>query len=251
MPAINRIMNNIEKIIKPYIKEEYFLLLMGSIFLLGIVGIWITKAIYVRLNAKAQNMVTSENKLLKKIKTKYENYAAVNGTVTNSAIMVEKYINQYKVLGLKFADICKVSGKCAVLALMASGIMAFYLYNVGYEKSSIINYLIVGMYVGVVLDIYQRSQQLDQLKNELLCTITDFLENTLTSRGLRQDRIKDVIADMAETEEKTDTNINPGYQRLVENYQQEVLHTDLEEDSGIKKLREQEWIINEVLSEFL
>jgi len=255
MPDINVLIEKGLHIINPYLNEKYFLYLMGSIFLLGIVGQTLTGSIYGRLIKKAKNMLTTENKTLKKIKIKYENYAALNGTVTNSEIMVRQYINRHKIIGIPLRDIKKISDNCALLAITVSAIVSIMSYVKGYENMTIISYGFVGCFVAYALGIYEKSQGVETKFDELICMITDFLENTLSSKGLRQERTNRTLRQQIETEEskeKYEETISQ-QDKLVENYQQKVFHLNLEslDEESDDEMVKQEKIINEVLAEFL
>lgn len=270
MPEILKISKDILEFMNPYLKKEYFLCIIGSIFLLGIVGQWVTKAVYGRLIKKAENMVSTKNKMLKQIKMKFENCKAVNGVVANPSLMVERYIKKYRFLGITLSGLSRITNVCAVLCLALGGVTGFALYELETEKLTAIFYVIAGGFMAFALDIYSRSTGIEDKEGELICIITDFLENTLNCKARRQERTAETIKMMEEVEEnrkeKSDTKIvsfnkegtNISLEdRLKENYEPEVFHKDLDDEiayskkADIDSLREQEYIISEVLGEFL
>lgn len=246
MPELLQNVNEISELIKPYLNQKYFLYIMGSIFLLGIVGQWITKAIYDRLIKKAADMVSPKNKMLRQIKMKFENHKAVNGVVANPTLMVERYINRYKFMGISLGGFAKISNVCAVMCLAIGGLTGLVLYEMNYDDSTAVFCVCVGMFLAFALDIYSRSVRIDIKEGELVCIITDFLENTMNLTERRQDRTAETLQMLAEAEAK---NEEKKQKRNVEWYMEEDDSDD--RVAELKAIREQEYIINEVLAEFL
>ena len=70
------------------INEDSFLLIAGSLFLLGIVTKWIVMRNYGRLIRKAENINQTRNATIRQIKTKYDSIKQVNGKVENPRLFV-------------------------------------------------------------------------------------------------------------------------------------------------------------------
>lgn len=270
MPEILKIAKDTLEMINPYLKKEYFLGVIGSIFLLGIVGQWITKAVYGRLIKKAENMVSPKNKMLKQIKMKFENCKTVNGVVANPTLMVERYIKKYRFLGITLGGMSRFTKICAVLCLVFGGAVALVIYEMSVEKSPALFYAMVSVFVAFALDICARSSGIEEREGELICIITDFLENTLNCKARRQERTAETLKMMEEAEAREqegagqkivsfhrDEGKISAEDKFKENFEPEILHKSLEEEgfyeqkADIDALREQEYIISEVLGEFL
>lgn len=252
MPEILNFSNDILEYVNPYLNKRCFLCTMGSIFLLGIVGQWITGAVYRGLIKKAENMVSPKDKILKQIKMKFENCKAVNGVVANPSLMVIRYINKYKFMGITLRGLSRITNICAVLCLAIGGIAGIIQYELDRDSAIVSFYVLVGCFLAFALDIYARSVRLDLKEGELVCIITDFLENTLNCKERRQERTARTLEMMSEQE----TNQIAPEDKLVINYEPEVMHKNIEDKENYKKpdadtLREQEYIISEVLGEFL
>lgn len=250
MPEILKLSNDILEYLNPYFNKRYFLCVMGSIFLLGIVGQWITGAVYRGLIKKAENMVSPKNKMLKQIKMKFENCKAVNGVVANPSLMVERYINKYRFMGITLGGLSRVTNICAVLCLAIGGGIGIMLYGLKYNNSEISFYVMTGCFLAFALDIYARSIRNDLKEGELVCIITDFLENTLNCKERRQERTAETLQMLAENEKQE------AEKRFAQSYESDDDYKKMDEESAYKKtdmdaLREQEYIINEVLGEFL
>ena len=229
--------NDIKKYIDPFLSKECFLYFMGGIFLLGIVAQWVSSVVYGSLIRKAKNMVSTRNKTLKQIKMRFENSRAINGMVANSTLMVEKYINRYKFMGIKLGNITKITYRCAMIALFASGVTGCFLYETHHDKVQIFSYVAVGCFVAFGLDIYARSVKLEQKESELICVITDFLENTVDATVRRKERaaIENKVAKaQGEAEKQNGENNN---NNVESDSKLEVLSTDLEEEE--LKIREE------------
>lgn len=225
--------NDFKKYIDPFLSKECFLYFMGGIFLLGIVGQWISSAVYGSLIKKARNMVSTKNKTLKQIKMRFENARAVNGVVGNSTLMVEKYINKYKFMGMTLGTLTKITYRCAVFALFVSGATGCFLYETHHEKIQIVAYVAVGCFVAFALDIYARSVKLERKEGELVCIITDYLENTVDATIRRKER---AAQDLKKLEEQNDAGKMENGN--AENYKNSVNGVDIVSTDLVEEDRE-------------
>lgn len=304
MPEILEISKDTLEYINSYINQRYFLYVIGSIFLLGIVGQWVTKAVYGRLIRKAENMVSTKNKMLKQIRMKFENCKAVNGVVANPSIMVERYIKKYKFLGITLGGLSRITNMCALICLIIGAATGFVVYQFETGRITFIPYILTGVLTAFALDLYSRSSGAKEKEGELVCIITDFLENTLNCKARRQERTAETLKMMENEQENGMTNpdeaANAAYSgeggkmadvgkmgkrvdsglawekagnkdkivafnkeeispedKFKENYEPDILHKELDDDAwgaeekDIDALRKQEYIISEVLGEFL
>lgn len=246
-----------ELFLNEYLRQEYFLGVLGSIFLFGIVARLMTMSVYDRLIRKSENMMSTKNKTLKQIKTKYENSKAVNGSMANPSLMVERYINKYKFMGISLRKLSGITEKCCLLCLGIGGLAGLYSYNINRLCFRALIYVAAGAMAAYWLDLFSRSTGLGEKHNEIVCIITDFLENTMDIRDKRVERAGKLAEQLdIQIEEEEDG-------RLTYNPEPDVVHTDIEEwekevqqknriqrSQAENMVRRQEYIISEVLGEF-
>lgn len=272
MPDILKMLKDNTELINQFFNKRYFLCTIGSIFLLGIVAQMITNRAYIRLIKKSENMVSPKSKILKQIKMKFENSRAVNGVVANSTIMVERYINKYKILGISLGKMSRITNVCEVLCLFIGGVSGYLAYEVKGQMLIALTYVLVGAFMAYMLDVFSRSLRIDLKEKELLCIITDFLENTLNCKERRQERTARTLLSLKKMQENGTDADDRERKRLADedkerkvdlkdkfvvNYEPDLIHTDLNGDNEMdvadndSTLTEKELIINQVLAEFL
>lgn len=210
------------------LNKGYFLALLGSIFLLGIVSKCIVMWNFDRMIKKADNMDSPKNNTLRQIKLKFESIKTVNGTVANPMLLVRRYINRCKWGIFYLETINKFAGWCGLLCVGIGGASGYILYNQGYGKTTAMSYILVAFYFALALFVVEQSVRTKDKQTELIYIITDFFENSVNLR--EQVKMKDY------------------------DYEIKLEDNSLEEEKikeNIEITREQEKIINEVLGEYL
>ena len=69
---ISELNNILEKTVPKFINEKNFLLIAGSIFLLGVVTKWLVMRNYAKLIRRAENINHTKNVTIRQIKIKYD-----------------------------------------------------------------------------------------------------------------------------------------------------------------------------------
>ncbi|MFQ9514283.1 MAG: hypothetical protein ACLRZ9_00500 [Eubacterium sp.] len=213
-----------------FINEKYFLWLMGSIFLLGVVTKWIVMLNYGRLIRKAENMTNPKNATLRQIKMKFDSIKQVNGSVANPMLLVKRHLNRCKVGVFSLNRLNNVINWCTILIICISGLTGWELYRMKSDYMVIMAYIGTGCFFGFVLEMINRCIGVKDRQTELAYVIVDFLENNAMSR---EDRQQETLIDLMQEEEIQDT-------------EQEMETTQ-------KKLEtmQEEQILNQVIGEFL
>lgn len=210
------------------LNKGYFLALLGSIFLLGIVSKCIVLWHFGRMIKKAEDMDSPKNNTLRQIKLKFESIKTVNGTVTNPMLLVMRYINKCKWGIFHLQTMNKFTGWCGLMCVGIGGVAGFILYQQGYGKTTAMSYILVGFYFALALFVVEQSVRTGEKQTELVYVITDFFENSVNLRDQikRNDYDYEIKLDDSHTEEE-----------------------EIQEE--FDTIKEQEKIINEVLGEFL
>lgn len=226
---------NIPKIMN----EKYFVYFMGSIFLLGVFTKLLASFGYARLIKKVENMPNQTNATLRQIKIKYEGIKEVNKTLKNPMLFVRRHIGKCKIGIFSLKRLNNIINICIVTSLTLAVGIGFGMYAAGESKTEAISYIVVGFFVGMVLDIIDRCIGVSEKKTELAYAIVDFLEN---SHGIRENKKAESDVSVKETVEKGDIK-----QGEVEYSSSEKTKTNKEEQI----IKREEQILNQVIGEFL
>ena len=179
-----------------YFNERYFLYVMGSIFLLGIVGGSITRSIYRGLTREAMKINNSNVKVMKQIKMKYEQFILINGSMMNTYRMVERYIRNYKVGKIRIAAWKNIVNASELMLLIVSGMMAGVVYIANHNIQKTILISLIGSFLALSLFMYERVIKVEEAEEDLVCHITDYLDNTLNTKAKRVVRTECTVRDM-------------------------------------------------------
>lgn len=160
-------------------------LLIYIILGLGGVGILLklmVSCIYRRLVKAAQHMGTTNHKMLKSLRTKFETNYSMNLGVNNVDIFVDKYIYTQKFCGIYLYTWENFSGQVLLLCMLISavGAIAGLLYECG--KFDILLTLLTGAGISAVLILFENLLNISVKKCIIRTNIKDYLENFLISK---------------------------------------------------------------------
>ncbi|MBD5531928.1 MAG: hypothetical protein HDQ98_06985 [Lachnospiraceae bacterium] len=131
---------------------------------------------------EAENMQTTDNRILKQFKQKFVNCYTVNNGVTNVPVFVEKFINRLQIGRFSLNMVRGMSGQFMFLSVLAAGIGICRALAGGTSFFALIPYyavILVGLYFYFsVLSIVDIPGRRSMLKTNLI----DFLENNMKLR---------------------------------------------------------------------
>lgn len=214
------------------INEKNFLLIVGSLFLLGVVTKWAVVRNYGKLIRKAENINTTRNATIRQIKTKYESIKQVNGKVENPMLFVKRNLNKCKVMHISINKINNIINWCSIFIMGVSAILSFQLYKVSPTKGDWISYLVLGCFLGVSLELINRMMQSEEKRTELSYVLVDVLVNGVHKRSTRErESIIELVPEPEKREQVTySDNINEqaqteaNQQRSEQEQEEEVLN---------------------------
>lgn len=138
--------------------------------------------LYARMIKEADNMATTNNKLLKQCKVKFSNCYEMNNGISNIPIFVDKFINRLSLGGVSFELIYHLSGQLMLLSAVFSGVGICRCILEGHTLGDILPFYIVsfmGLYlyfsVSTIVDVKRK-------KRVLRVNLVDYLENHLSPR---------------------------------------------------------------------
>lgn len=138
--------------------------------------------LYQKMIKEADNMATTNNKLLKQCKLKFANCFQLNNGVSNIPVFVDKFLNRLAIGPLSFETMYHLSGQMMLLSVVCSGVGVCKSIIEGRMLGEILPFYIVsflGLYlyfsVSTVMDIKGK-------KRVLKVNLVDYLENHLSAR---------------------------------------------------------------------
>lgn len=221
------------------INEKNFLLIVGSLFLLGVVTKWMVMRNYGRLIRKAENINNTRNYTIRQIKTKFDSMKQVNGTVENPQLFVQRNINKCRILHISVNKVNNMINWCSLLIMGVAAILSFQLYRASPTKMDWVSYLVVGCFMGVALEMVNRMMPAAEKKEELSYVLVDALVNGMHKRNSRE---RETLMDFVPESERKE--------QVVFRESEGVTPKTAEEKQMEEEAREEE-VLNQVIGEFL
>ncbi len=149
----------------------------GSILIRLLLG-----AFYSRMIKEADNMASTDNKLLKQCKTKFANCYQLNNGVANIPVFVDKFLNRLALGPFSFETLYHMSGQTMLLSVVCAGVGICKSIMDGRMLGEILPFYIVS-FMG--LYIYFSVSTIVNIKGKkrvLKVNLVDYLENHFSSR---------------------------------------------------------------------
>lgn len=138
--------------------------------------------LYRNMIKEADNMATTDNKLLKQCKLKFANCYQLNNGVSNIPVFVDKFLNRLAMGPISFETMYHMSGQLMLLSVVSAGVGICKSIVNGRMLGEILPFYIVsflGLYlyfsVSSVVDVKGK-------KRILKINLIDYLENHLSAR---------------------------------------------------------------------
>lgn len=157
----------------------YILLGLGGI---GILMKLIISGIYRRLMKATNHMGTTNHKMVKTLRTKFETNYSMNLGVNNVDIFVDKYVYTQKFCGIYLYTWENLSGQVLLLSMLIGAIAAIAGLLYECEKSDILLTLLTGIVVSALLISLEHFINIPVKKFVIRANIKDYLENNLVSK---------------------------------------------------------------------
>lgn len=155
--------------------------MLGSLILSIFIRIFLG-LLYQNMIRQADNMATTNNKMLKQCKLKFANCYQLNNGVANIPVFVDKFMNRLSFGRLSFNMLYHLSGQMILLSVVFSGVGIARSIVRGRTLGDILPFYIVsflGLYVyfsvSTMVDVKGR-------KRVLKINLVDYLENHLSPR---------------------------------------------------------------------
>lgn len=156
--------------------------LMGILTAVGIMSKLIVNVALKRLVRAAGNMNKSTHPLMRLVRAKFEHASMVSDKVENVKVFVDKYLYEYKVLGLRLHSWRRMEKAAAALCLLTGAIGAGLEYGVNGMSDLVWKTGAVGgglaAFVYLIHLLTDEKYQLEAVQNYMV----DFLENVCRHR---------------------------------------------------------------------
>lgn len=148
-----------------------------GILIKGVVGISLK-----RLVKAASNMSKSNHSLMRLVRAKFEHACMVSDKVQNVTAFVEKYLYEYKVMGIPLHLLSQMEKTmiwlCGIVSLWG-GAMSYYIKN---DMEYTEKYAVVGCGGILLLVLLQVTMEEQTKRNAAKMYMVEFLENTYAHR---------------------------------------------------------------------
>ena len=162
---------------EPWITAAILGFMVISLFIKVLLGF-----LYQNMIREADNMATTDNRLLKQCKLKFANCYQLNNGVSNIPVFVDKFLNRLTLGPFSFETLYHLSGQSMLLSVIFAGVGASRGIAGGKTLGDILPFYIVsflGLYlyfsISSIVDVKTR-------KRVLKVNLVDYLENHLSAR---------------------------------------------------------------------
>lgn len=167
------------------VDANVFLYLMIMAGLVGVLAKVMSHMALKGLTRAAGNMGKSNHRLMKLIRAKYEHSCMAHDTVDNTHAFVDKYLYEYRFLGLKlhtWRQLEKEAVWAAAVLTLTAGVLEYHYHDV---SETLFRYVMGGVAETVFLGaLYQVTDEVYRLRMIRMYMI-DYLENTLAHKYRR------------------------------------------------------------------
>lgn len=168
--------------LKTFITEQVLFYLAGGVLMIALIAHMISAISLKRLVNAAEDMGKSNHPLMKLIRSKYEHACMVNDKVQNVRALVDKYVYEYRVWGLRLYSWRKLKLVCVWLyALLCIG-GAFGAYAFGLVRLEISKYIVLGAVGVLAITVLHLLLDEEYRLKAAKIYMVDFLGNTYAHR---------------------------------------------------------------------
>ena len=165
-----------------FLENKELMVMTIILLLLSILCRFITGIFLNSLIREAENMSTTQNRLLKQCKVKFRNCYKLNDGVPNISVFVDKFMGKIQIGRISVDGLSHLSGQLMLLAVLSAGLGACGAIIDGKTVGEILPFYLLS-FLGLYL-YFSVSGLVDlEGKKELLkVSLTDFLENHMAPR---------------------------------------------------------------------
>ena len=156
--------------------------LMGIFTVAGLLSKIIVSATLKKLVRAAGNMSKSSHPLMRLVRAKFEHACMVSDKVENVGVFVDKYLYEYRVLGMRIHSLQRVERVSAILCLLSGALGALAEYGLYGMSEEVLRLCGIGTALAIIVYLFQLSTdekyRLEAARNYMV----DYLENVCLHR---------------------------------------------------------------------
>ncbi len=164
------------------VDKQMIYVLMGIFAVIGVVSKCVSDVTLKQLVKAAGNMSKSTHPLMRLVRAKFEHACMVSEKVENVHVFVDKYLYEYKVMGVRLYSLRRMETISAVVCLILGLAGAFLTYLVNGMTDAVIQMGAAGGILAVLLYLFHFTTdeefRLTMAKNYMV----DYLENVCLHR---------------------------------------------------------------------
>lgn len=155
---------------------------MFALFGLGLLLKIVQAAVYQKLIKASEEMATSENRLMKQIRLRFDTCYKIKIGVHNVDSFVDKHVYSYKVGGISLYTLENLCGQVAMIGLLFAlfGGLGAFLLDCG--KDVVLSTVITGSSTVLLLIAFDMLFSISAKQRLLRVHMKDYLENTLKAK---------------------------------------------------------------------
>lgn len=217
------------------------LYVIGGLCFLGIFIKIMLFRTYRRLICAAEEMGNSVHPLMKTLRLKFETCYELRMGVNNVDIFVDKYVYNYRMLGLHLYTWDNLCNQILVIVAVISVFYGAAAISIGIEKQMVLSTLCGGFFLCGLLILLDHAVNLSTKREVLKINIRDYLENIF------KPRLENQIFHEKEQKEYREQYFEESVP------QEETAHKDRSNAPilGVTFTKEEERVIEEVLNEYM
>ncbi len=149
----------------------YFFIMAAAAFLAGLAINTFLRNRMNELVREAEGIEHTGFGFFRQMKLRYENYLKMGHEINNTAAFAEKYLDKYKIYGVKLSNFEKVSSFAAGMCVVC-GICGALL-----DKSRTMEYLLIGFLAMYIISGTRRLIDIPGKREKITVNLVDYFEN--------------------------------------------------------------------------
>ena len=164
------------------LEGQVLLVVMGTLAAVGVISKCIVNVTLKRLVRAAGNMNKSNHPFMRLVRAKFEHASMVSDKVENVNVFVDKYLYEYKVMGIRLHGYRRMEIVTAILCLIAGAAGAALAYRMDGLNETVWTYGAAGAGLAVLVYLFHLTTDEKYLMDAIRNYMVDYLENVCRHR---------------------------------------------------------------------
>lgn len=164
------------------LEGQVLLVVMGTLAAVGVISKCIVNVTLKRLVRAAGNMNKSNHPFMRLVRAKFEHASMVSDKVENVNVFVDKYLYEYKVMGIRLHGYRRMELVTAVLCLITGAAGAAFVYRMSGLNEVVWTYGAAGAGLAVLVYLFHLTTDEKYLMDAIRNYMVDYLENVCRHR---------------------------------------------------------------------